>query len=81
MANHFLSFIVVFETSQHIPGEFQPSKVYVSIEEYGYALDDVVCKQEPILDEYGQEPEHYFEQPSSALGSNISMKSQFKVCD
>ena len=65
--------ILIFETSQHIPGEFQPSKVYVSIDEHGYALDDVVCKQEPIFDEYGQEPEHYFEQPPSVEDLPIPM--------
>ena len=50
---------------QHTGGEFAPSRLYVQISEHGMALDNSICKQEPIFDEYGQEPEHFFESPPS----------------
>ena len=50
---------------QHTGGEFAPSRVYVDVAEHGVALDNSMCKQEPIFDEYGQEPEHFFEPPPS----------------
>ena len=70
---------LICETVQHIPGEFQPSKVYVRIEEHGYAFDNFVCKQEPIVDEYGQQPEHYFEAPPSVWGLSFHKKNQMQL--
>ena len=50
---------------KHIAGHFNAHVGgYVSIEKEGIALDKTICKQEPILDEYDQQPEHYFEAPS-----------------